>query len=139
MDRPEDIKTIIHQPSLLRFECYDDYQRLADAIRAHCAPRDILEEMWTQEIIAGEWESAQLRRYKDQIVASAKPAALRNLLQQLGVADDEIEDLVRGWFTNKSVRKRVSSMLRNIGLDEVAIDVEAYRLSMQDLGPIERR
>jgi hypothetical protein len=31
------------------------------------------------------------------------------------------------------------SLLRGIGLDEAAIDVEAYRVSMADLAAIERR
>jgi hypothetical protein len=53
--------------------------------------------------------------------------------------DDEIEDFARRWFTNKSVRKQVISLLRGIGLDEAAIDVEAYRVSMADSAAIERR
>jgi hypothetical protein len=120
MDRPEDLKqTLVYQPSLLSFEPYSDYRRLEDAMRDHISPRDILEEIWTSEIVAGEWEIARLRRYKDQIVALAKTAALRNLLQLTcaDAGDDEIADFARRWFTNKSVRKQVISMLRDIGLD----------------------
>jgi hypothetical protein len=38
-----------------------EYRQLGDAIRDHISPQDILEKMWTSEIVQGEWEMA---RYK---------------------------------------------------------------------------
>ena len=142
MDQPENLKqALVYQPSLLSFKSYSNYRRLEDAIRDHINPRDILEEIWTSEIVAAEWEIARLRRYKDQIVVSARIAALRSLLQLAcaDAGDDDIEDLAKRWFTNKSVRKQIRAMLGGIGLDQAAIEVEAYRLSMADLTAIERR
>ena len=80
--KKEDLKQtlILQQPSLLSFESELDYRRLEQLIRDHISPRDILEEMWTSELIEGAWETARLRRHKGQIVKSAKLAALRNLL-----------------------------------------------------------
>jgi hypothetical protein len=82
-----------------------------------------------------------LDRYKGQIVRLAKLTALRSLLNSIFAdADDaDIEDLARRWFTNKAVRKHISSELRSIRLDETAIEVEAYRLSLGDLAAIDRR
>src|SRR5262249_31238773 len=134
-------QTLIDQPTLLSFESQRNYRRLEDAIRNHIGPRNILEEMWTSEIIAAEWERARLDRYKGQIVRLAKLTALRSLLNSIFAdADDaDIDDLARRWFTNKAVRKHISSKLRSIGLDETAIEVEAYRLSLGDLAAIDRR
>jgi len=73
-------QTLILQPNLLSFESELDYRRLEEVIRGHISPRDILEEMWTSEIVEGGWETARLRRYKGQIVKLAKVTALRNLL-----------------------------------------------------------
>jgi hypothetical protein len=53
MNKREDLKqTLIDQPTLLSFESQRDYRRLEDAIRNHIRPRNILDEMWTSEIIA---------------------------------------------------------------------------------------
>ena len=60
-----------------------------NAIRDHISPRDILEQMWTSEIVETEWETVRLRRYKSQIVNLAKQAALRNLLNLICADADE--------------------------------------------------
>ncbi len=41
--------------------------------------------------------------------------------------------------SNKSVQQPVQSILREFGLEETSIDVEAFRLSMTDLMPMDRR
>ena len=61
-------QSLIFQPSLLSFESQREYRQPADAIRDHISPRDIVEEMWTSEIVQGVWETVRLRRYKGQIV-----------------------------------------------------------------------
>ena len=134
-------QTLTYQPALLSFESQHEYRQLEDAIRDHISPRDILEQMWTSEIVETEWETVRLRRYKSQIVNLAKQAALRNLLNLICADADEnqIDDLARRWFTNKDVRKRVETLLRSNDLDEFVINVEAYRLSMADLAEIDRR
>jgi hypothetical protein len=138
----DDLKqALIYQPKLLSFESEREYRLLKDAIRDHICPRDILEEIWTSEIIESEWEIKRLRRHKNQIVNLAKQAALRNLLTTICVdADDNhLDDTARRWFTNKDVRKKVETLLRSHGFDRSVIDVESYRLSMGDLAEIDRR
>ena len=140
--KTKDLKqTLIYQPNLLRFESQREYQQLADAIRDHISPQDILEEMWTSEIVEGEWEIVRLRRYKGQIVNLDKPVALRKLLQSIlpDATDAEIDDLARRRFTNKGIRKQVGTLLRSVDLDESAIVVEAYRSSIPHLTAIDRR
>jgi hypothetical protein len=142
VQKTKDLKqTLILQPSLLSFESERDYRRLDKAIRNHISPRDILEEMWTSEIIEGEWESARLRRYKGQIVKLAKGTALRNLLNSICVdtGEAEIADLARHWFMDETIKEEVNMLLNIVDLDESAVDVEAYRLSMPHLMDIDRR
>ena len=138
MDKKDDLKqALIYQPKLLPFESERAYRLLEDAIRNHISPQDILEEIWTSEIIEGEWETVRLRRHKNQIVSLAKPVALRNLLSSISVDadDDQLDDLARRWFT----RKRLETLLRSHDLDKSVIDVEAYRVAMGDLAEIDRR
>ena len=96
--KPEDLRqALIFQPSLLSFESQRDYRQLANAIRDHISPQDILEEIWTSEIVEGEWEIVRLRRSKGQIVNLDKLVSLRNLLQLIlpHASDAEIDDLTR--------------------------------------------
>jgi hypothetical protein len=142
VQKTEDLKqTLILQPSLLSFESERDYRRLDEAIRNHISPRDILEEMWTSEIIEGEWERARLRRYKGQFVKLAKGTAVRNLLNSICADADEAEiaNLARDWFTDETTKEEVNMLLNNVDLDESAVDVEAYRLSMPHLMDLDRR
>ena len=106
--RTDDLRqSLIFQPSLLSFESQREYRQLEDAIRDHISPQDILEEIWTSEIVEGEWEIVRLRRSKGQIVNLDKLVSLRNLLQLIlpHASDAEIDDLARCWFTNKEIRK----------------------------------
>jgi hypothetical protein len=54
-------------------------------------------------------------------------------------SDAEIDDLTRRSFTNKEIRKQVTTLLDSVGLDESAIDVESYRSSTADFAAIDRR
>src|SRR5262249_3822842 len=105
------------------------------------SPQDFLEEIWTSEIVEGEWEIVRLRRYKGQIVNLDKLVSLRNLLQLIlpHASDAEIDDLARRSFTNKEIRKQVTTHLHSIDLDDSASDVEAYRSSIAHLTAIDRR
>src|SRR5262249_43436065 len=134
-------QTLISQPHLLRFESQREYQQLADAIRDHISPQDVLEGMWTSEIIEAEWEIARLRRYKGKIVSLDTLVSLRNLLQSIlpDHSDAEIDDLARRSYTNKEIRNQVDKLLRSIDLDESAIVVEAYRSAIPHLTAIDRR
>ena len=128
--RTDDLRqSLIFQPSLLSFESQREYRQPADAIRDHISPQDILEEIWTSEIVEGEWEIVRLRRSKGQIVNLDKLVSLRNLLQLIlpHASDAEIDDLTRRRFTNKEIRKQVTTLLHSIDLDDSAIEVEAYR------------
>jgi len=134
-------QSLIFQPSLLSFESQREYRQLEDAIWDHISPRDIVEEMWTSEIVQGVWETVRLRRYKGQIVNLDKLVALRKLLQLIlpHASDAEIDDLARRRFTNKEIRKQVDTLLHSIDLDASAIEVEAYRSSIPDFAAIDRR
>jgi hypothetical protein len=133
-------KTLIHQPTLFSFESYRDYRHLEGAIRDHICPQNILEEIWVAEIVEAQWEIQRLRRYKSQIVNSLKLSGLQSLLNSISDGDDaENADLARRFFTNKAIKKQVNAMLRNFDLDESAVEVEAYRLSMQVLKQIDCR
>ncbi|MDD1518396.1 MULTISPECIES: hypothetical protein [Bradyrhizobium] len=131
----------IYEPRLLPSESQADFRMMRDAIVAELKPRCAIEQMWTGEIIHGEWEMQRLRRYKDLIVTSARGLALKNLLNIALNAGDaaDIDDLAERSVTNKAVRNKVANILRKHGMSEASIDAEAFRHCLLELGEINRR
>ena len=115
---------LVYPARLLSFESPRDFAQLDQEIRSLIQPQDILEEIWTCEILEGEWEILRLRRHKIQVIRFAKLDALRSLLRSISPesGDDDIEDFARRSFTNKAVRNQVNTLLRSVGLDESGVD-----------------
>ena len=137
-----DLRSIfLHRTNLLMFESPRDHQLLDDAIRDHIAPSNLLEEIWSSEIREVEWELRRLQRFKRQIVNSAKPRAFRSLLESItdGVDPEGIDELAQNWPSQRTAKKKVAAMLSAAGLDELAIDAEAYRISLTEIVLIDRR
>ncbi len=132
---------LVHRSNLLSFESQRDHGLLEEAIRNHFGPRNLLDEMWCAEILETTWETNRLQLFKRQILNSAKPAALRNLLGSITDNTDPegIDELSFRWFSQKSAKKKVAAMLEEAGLDESAIDAEAYRLVLAEIVQIDRR
>jgi len=132
---------LFHRSNLLSFESQLDYKLLDEAIRNHIGPRNLIEEMWCAEILEGAWETRRLQRFKRQIPNSAKPAALRNLLGSITDNRDPegIDELAFCWLSQKRAKKKVAAMLVEVGLDDSAVDAEAYRLSLAEIVQIDRR
>jgi len=132
---------LFHRSNLLSFESQLDYKLWDEAIRSHFGPRNLIEEMWCAEILEAALESCRLQRFKRQIPNSAKPAALRNLLGSITDNTDPegIDELAFRWFSQKRAKKKVAAMLVEVGLDDSAVDAEAYRLSLAEIVQIDRR
>jgi hypothetical protein len=131
----------IYEENLLVSESQWRYTAFKNATLEQLKPRDLIEHMWAAEIIQGEWETLRLRRFKSQIVTSARRPALQNLLHLLlqNNASEDIDDLAERFFSNKEVRRKVGAILRNFGLTEANIDAEAFRQSLSELAEINRR
>ena len=48
------------------------------------------------------------------------------------------ENLARGWFKNNKAKTQVATLLRKFGLDEGAIEAEAFRLCSEDVERLDR-
>jgi hypothetical protein len=51
---------------------------------------------------------------------------------------DHVNELARRWFTDSKAKKEVADSLRNVRLDEFAVEAEAVRLSLPDLELLDR-
>jgi hypothetical protein len=73
--------------------------------------------------------------------------ALKNLLKQALSSDefefpyqrdDAAEDLARRWFVEDAAKAEVAALLARLGLDEGAIEAEAYRLRAAEIESVDR-
>jgi hypothetical protein len=131
----------LYEPALLRNESMDEYNFFRRAIEQQIQPKTFIEHLWASDLVDGEHEMWRLRRFKAQIVRSKTPRALQNLLRSVRDVYEsaQIDYLAAKWFTNKAVRRTVSRILRDFGLDEASIDAEAFRLSIEDIAACDRR
>jgi hypothetical protein len=74
------------------------------------------------------------RRFKTNIILTARPAPLLTILKQILVRlnsplDEGLraKSLTRAWFENSDDKKEVQELLQKYQLDESALDAEAYR------------
>lgn len=142
MSRPSDSKelTLFSHPPLLMTESAEDFASLSAALAQAIKPRDVVEQMYVDEIAALSWEILRYRRCKAAIINAAFKGALEDLLSRLiGTPDwDTLRALVEDWFSEREAKKEVSQILAQYHLDESAIEAEAIRSRSADLEVIDR-
>jgi hypothetical protein len=92
------------------------------------------------------WDVYRLRRAKIATVNLAFRSALESILIELlrrapewgYEIRDSAEQLASEWFSDKGVRKLILDLLKQLGLDESAIESEAIRHSIKDLETLDQ-
>ena len=138
-------------PCLTITESSDELVSLCKQVDDEIKPTGFIERMYVEDVIALTWDILRLRRCKTAIINGAFLAALQGILEQLLCRQDydpdsdfiyvhsrAAEDLARGWFENKKAKRKVATLLRNFGLDEGAIEAEAFRSRAEDLERFDR-
>jgi len=128
-------------------ESSDELASLCEQVNQEIKPAGFIERIYVEDVVALTWDILRLRRSKTAIINGAFLAALQGILEQLLCRRDTdvlydhehaAEDLARGWFDNKKAKTQVATLLRNFGLDERAIEAEAFRLRVDDLERFDR-
>jgi hypothetical protein len=103
--------------------------------------------MYMREFIELSWDSKRLRRWKANILDTARRVALEHLLQQLPAKWDSLfhdigddpEDVSQLYFVNEQARTAVLNVLARFQLDESAIEAQAFRDTLPVLDLIEKQ
>jgi hypothetical protein len=128
-------------------ESSDELASMCEEVNQEIKPAGFIERIFVEDVVALIWDIQRLRRSKTAIINAAFLAALQGILAQLLCPRDfddsyehehAAEDLARSWFDNKEAKTRVATLLRNFGLDERAIEAEAFRLRVDDLERLDR-
>jgi len=155
--------SFLTRPPLLRSESEREFNQLLSALNAEIQPRGVIEDMYVAEIAIIIWEIVRLRRGKMTILNAAFREALSSFISnsswqrvpqedrtdsqfgfEIRLSEAECErvrkvaDLAKRWFSSKSAKQEVSSILRRSQQDESAIEAKAIRASSTDLDWLER-
>jgi hypothetical protein len=134
-------------PCLTITESSDELASLCKQVDDEIKPTGFIERMYVEDVIALTWDILRLRGSKTGIINGAFLAALQSVLEQLLNRRDyespyhheeAAEDLARSWFENKKAETQVATLLRKFGLDEAAVEAEAFRSCAEDLERFDR-
>jgi hypothetical protein len=133
--------------NVLRTESKDDLARLLADISQDIEPKNSIEQMYVSDIAHHTWDIMRYRRVKNGIMNNALRTALTHVLNQILLPPSSrmacerwaaSELLSWEWLFDQESKRRVSSLLQEAGLDESAIEAEAYKRVADDLEKADR-
>jgi hypothetical protein len=131
----------LREPGLLATESRQHFLRLKKEFHDEIEPSCTTESLYVDWVANLTWEIQRLHRIKAELINSAMFDALTNLLEQVLPADEfefpyqrdrAAEELARRWFTDDQAKADVAALLARLGMDEVALEAEAYRLRAKE-------
>jgi hypothetical protein len=132
----------ISKPSLLSCESESEFASLRAEIEDEIKPKGIIERIFVDDLTVITWEIFRLRRIITGIIRNTFPAALQSLHKQLSFepyylqnleVEEEAAKAATAYFHDPKAKKNFMEMLCQVGLDEGAIEAEAFRLAGADL------
>lgn len=133
------MQALLGPPPILAGEDVNSYDALYSRIRGAVDPKDVIEEFWVRDIVDLLWEALRLRRLKAWLMAAAAPEGLAKLLTPLVPNYSQRASLVRDWAGKKGdALQEVSLLLKEAGLDEMAIAAETLLVKIDAFERIDR-
>src|SRR5262252_5961241 len=111
---------------------YDEIQaRFSETIK----PKDVLEEMWTRDVVDLTWEILRMRRLKARLLTSVMSEGMDKILRQL-LDWEEAHELSEAWSArDPEAIKSVDALLAARGL---TMELAAARGFEASIGTFER-
>jgi geranylgeranyl pyrophosphate synthase len=127
-------------------ESAHDLDRVRETLNNEIKPHGMIEQLYLLDYAELTLEIRRLRRWKMALVNTNFVPALEKvctqLLEQSGKnyrdASATAKDIAQRWFADKQVKKYGKRVLRQCGLDESAIEVEAFRKSADQIELIDK-
>jgi hypothetical protein len=132
-------------PLLLKGEDPDSWEKLHAAVSAAVVPADILEIIWTRDIVDHEWNILRLRRLWAGLITATQLQGLANVLRPLmsnsilGVEYSEVE-LLAMKFTlhHPDAVKEVKGLLETAGMPWEAVLAQTMTFNAETFERIDR-
>jgi hypothetical protein len=135
------------EPGLLTTESRKEFLRFRKAIYDEIQPCNAIERHFVDWIVMLAWEVLRFLRIKAELINGALLEALQNLLKQAlsrdgfdnpYQRDNAAKDLAARWFVDDEAKAEVATLLAQFGLDQTAIEAEAYRLRATEIESVDR-
>jgi hypothetical protein len=135
--------------TVLRTESKNDQAKLLAEVRDFVGPTNPFERVHVRDWAYHEWDVRRYERIATGLLNNAFKKALKQVLHEilLPVPGNllralqkwaTIEDLSYQWLFDEEVKRRVSSLLREAGTDESAIEAKAFALVADELQAVDR-
>ena len=113
---------------LLITESKTEFDSMATSMLAYIKPGNILEEILVGDIIDSTWHIIRMQRNRTAVINIAYRAAIVDLLEELGVADEfQAPMLADEWFRTETGKEAVMKILDGFHLDETSIEAQAIK------------
>lgn len=125
---------------VLPTESLEEFESLVATLDLEVRGRNTIEVFYIEQVVRTMWEMRRYQPWKETILNKAMRPALETLLTQLQEGRQtnyDPKDLARDWFTNKEAKQMVSKILEEVGLDESAIAMEAWKMVSSELQLLE--
>jgi hypothetical protein len=125
-------------PPLIAGEDLAGYDALHARLSAAVKPKDMLEQIWTRDVVDLTWEILRMRRFKATLLDSFMPDAVERLLAgPLGWV--EAGDLSKHWaMRNPQAIGKVDELLSSMELPRDAVAARAWSTHLADFERIDR-
>jgi hypothetical protein len=142
-NRPPDLKSHF-RPGLLRTESKQERDELVRELTEEIQPRGRIEREYVNDIAYLTWEIMRYRRFKTATINNAFRVALEETLRSIDADPfslpgcDTAHELAHGWFSDEESKERALGLLEKAGLDEMAIEAQAFVLKLTEIERIDR-
>jgi hypothetical protein len=119
-------------------ESVEEYERDRSRIKDAIDPCDAMEQIYFEDLVYERLQMLRLKRWNSATLYTALPEAVYTILRQLDEFETKDVDLVSRWCTDPAARAAVSDRLAKHGLDDSAIEAEAFRGCWRDLTAIDQ-
>src|ERR1700692_3666152 len=133
--------------NVLRTESKADLAKIRAEITQDIQPIDFIEREYVEDVVCYTWDIMRYQRVKTGILNNALRTALAQILNEILLPPSTAmavkcwmasQHLSHGWLLDPESKRRVSSLLKEAGFDESAIEAKAYTLVAADLEKADR-
>jgi hypothetical protein len=146
----EIIKRLLDTPQLLPHESSNEFLQLFASFEDYGKPQNSRDYLAVHQATVLTWDILRCQDMKVGVLHSHQRPALESLLRKIQVnpatrkgiaetvAQSEARELAAPWFEDPACRPGMMKMIEAAGYPPNAIEVEAFRLALPALAPIER-